>query len=108
MPPEQILGEDLDQRADIYAFGASAYEIVTLKTPFVGLTAQDLLNKHLTEKPLSPVAHNPDVTEDFAKLVLHMLAKRKQDRPSNMHEVLMKLKTIRVFKSQTIPPGPRK
>jgi len=108
MPPEQILGDELDPRSDIYSFGASAYEIVTLKTPFVGLTAQDLLNKHLTEKPLSPVAHNPEVTEDFAKLVLQMLAKRKQDRPSNFHEVLMKLKTVRVFKNPTAPGGQRK
>lgn len=98
MSPEQILGEDLDVRTDIYSFGASAYEIVCLKPPFVGLTAHDLLNKHLNEKPLSPQGHNPDVTDDFAKLVLQMLAKRKQDRPNNFHEILMKLKTVRVFK----------
>jgi serine/threonine protein kinase len=99
MSPEQIRGEDLDARADIYSFGASLYEIVTLRPPFRGASSQDLLNKHLHEKPLTPQSHNPDVTDDFAKFVLEMLAKKKQERPNNFHEILMKLKTIRVFKS---------
>jgi serine/threonine-protein kinase len=107
MSPEQIRGDDIDARADIYSFGASVYHIVALREPFRGLSAQDLLNKHLTEKPLSPQAHNPDVTDDFAKLVLEMLAKKKEDRPHNMHEVLMRMKNMRVFKSQTMQQSHR-
>ena len=101
MAPEQIKCEDLDARTDIYSFGATLYEIVTLRPPFRGASSQDLLNKHLFEKPITPTAHNPDVTDDFAKLVLDMLAKRKEDRPRNFHEVMMRMKTMRVFKSQT-------
>jgi len=101
MAPEQIKGEDLDVRTDIYSFGATLYEIVALRPPFRGASSQDLLNKHCFEKPISPVVHNSDVTEDFARLVLDMLAKQKKDRPGNFHEVLMRMKTLRVFKSQT-------
>jgi serine/threonine protein kinase len=99
MSPEQIRGQVLDGRADIYSFGASAYELVTGRPPFRGMSAQDLLARHIIEKPLSPRHHNPEVTEEFGDLVLRMLAKRKEERPRDFHEVLMQLRTMRVFKS---------
>ena len=76
MSPEQIRGEPLDGRADIYSFGAAAYELITGRPPFRGASTQDLLTKHITEKPVSPQIHNPDVTDEFAALVLQMLAKK--------------------------------
>jgi serine/threonine-protein kinase len=101
MSPEQIRGQALDGRADIYSYGASAFELVTGRPPFRGLTAHDLLTKHISEKPVSPRYFNPEVTEEFGDLVLQMLAKKKEDRPRDFHEVLMKLRTIRVFTSET-------
>ena len=99
MSPEQIRDEVIDQRADVYSFGASAYELVTARPPFRGASNQDLLQKHIAEKPVSPQVHNPDVTDEFAALILRMLAKKREDRPRDFHEVLMKLRTLRVFKS---------
>jgi eukaryotic-like serine/threonine-protein kinase len=99
MSPEQIRGEVLDQRADIYSFGATFYEVVTMRPPFRGKDSQDLLSKHITEKPIPPKQLNPEVTDDFNALILHMLAKKKEDRPRDFHEVLMKLRTIRVFRA---------
>src|SRR5438105_3885582 len=100
MSPEQIRGEGLDGRADIYSFGASVYELVTGRPPFRANTFTDLLKKHLTEKPDSPQIHNRDVTDEFAELVLRMLAKKKQDRPKDFHEILIKLRNIKIFKSE--------
>jgi serine/threonine-protein kinase len=100
MSPEQIRGQLLDARADIYSFGASAYELVTRRPPFRGMSAHDLLVKHISEKPLSPRYHNPEVTEEFADLVLRMLAKKKEGRPRDFHEVLMQLRTMRVFTNE--------
>jgi serine/threonine protein kinase len=100
MSPEQIRGEGLDGRADIYSFGASVYELVTGRPPFRANTPTELLKKHLTEKPDSPQVHNRDVTDEFADLVLRMLAKKKQDRPKDFHDVLMKLRNIKIFKSE--------
>ena len=103
MSPEQIRGLALDGRADVYSFGATAYELVTGRPPFRGASNQDLLAKHITEKPASPVIHNPEVTKEFGDLILHMLAKKKEDRPKDFHEVLMKMRTLKVFKAGDRP-----
>lgn len=104
MSPEQIRGEYLDGRADVYSFGATCFEMVTGRPPFRGASSQELLTKHILEKPASPRTFNPDVTEEFAELVLRMLAKRREDRPRDFHEVLMKLRTIRVYKNVEARP----
>jgi len=101
MSPEQIRGEPLDGRADIYSFGASAYELVTGRPPFRGSTNQELLQKHIVEKATPPQVYNPDVTDEFSQLVVQMLAKKREDRPQDFHQVLMKLRTIRIFKSDS-------
>jgi serine/threonine protein kinase len=97
MSPEQIRGQPLDGRADIYSFAVTAYEMVTNRPPFRGVSSQDLLHKHITEKPVTPRQFNPDVTEDFAQLILRMLAKKKEDRPRDFHEVMMAMRGIKLF-----------
>jgi len=99
MSPEQIRGQILDRRADVYSFGASAYEVVTGRPPFRAASSQELLSKHIVEKPVSPQQLNPDVTDDFAALVLRMLAKKAQDRPKDFYEVLMAMRALRVYKN---------
>ncbi len=101
MSPEQIRGQPLDGRADIYSYGAMCYEMVTARPPFRAASSQELLTKHLTEKPISPKYYNPDITDQFAELVMHMLAKKKEDRPRDFHDVLMKLRSIRIYMPKT-------
>lgn len=98
MSPEQIRGQPLDGRADVYSFGASCYELVTGRPPFRGASSQDLLHKHITDKPVTPRHYNPDVSDEFADLILRMLAKKKEDRPRDFHDVLMQLRSVRLFK----------
>lgn len=100
MSPEQIRDEVIDGRADIYSYGATLYEVVSGRPPFRGLNPQDLLDKQIKEKPVSPQTYNPEVTDEFTSLILKMLAKKREDRPGNFHEILMQLKTMRVFKSR--------
>ena len=99
MSPEQIRGKILDARADIYSFGATAFEVVTGRTPFRAASSQDLLSKHILEKPTNPQQFNPEITDNFAKLVLRMLEKKKEDRPKDFHEVLMAMRAMKVFKN---------
>ena len=101
MSPEQIRGLILDSRADVYSFGATAYELITGRPPFRASSSQELLVKHVSEKPVTPRVHNPAVTEDFAALVLRMLAKKKEQRPRDFHEVLMAMRTLKVYEDPT-------
>jgi serine/threonine protein kinase len=66
MSPEQIRGQPLDGRADIYSFGALCYEMATSRPPFRAASSQELLAKHITEKPVSPRTYNAEITEEFA------------------------------------------
>jgi serine/threonine-protein kinase len=102
MSPEQIRGLALDTRADIYSFGITCYELVAGRTPFRGNSSQELLTKHIIEKPITPKHYNPDVTDEFATLILRMLGKKKEDRPRDFHEVLMQMRGIRVFAADAL------
>ena len=102
MSPEQILKQNLDGRADVYSFGCTLYELTTGRKPFVGMTEQDLLGKHFTEKPMTPVSHNKELTDEFGHLVLKMLAKKKEDRFAGFHEFLIALRKVKIFKDEKV------
>jgi serine/threonine protein kinase len=104
MSPEQIRGAALDGRADIYSFGATCYEIVTNRPPFRGASSQELLQKHIIEKPSTPQIFNKDVTDEYAALILKMLSKKREDRPQTFHDVLKVINSVRVFKSDPVRP----
>lgn len=99
MSPEQIRGELLDGRADIYSYGATLYELTTYRPPFRADTQQLLLQKHISEKPIPPIALVPELTPEFNDLVLKCLAKKRDDRPHSFHDVLKTLNQIRVYKN---------
>jgi serine/threonine protein kinase len=105
LSPEQIRGQVLDGRADIYSFGASAFELVTGRPPFRGATSNELLNKHIYEKPVSAQQYNPDVTKEFADLVTQMLAKKREERPKDFHQILIAMRGMKIFKSVESKPA---
>ena len=99
MSPQQIRDEKPDPRMDVYSYGCTIYELTTGRPPFRGSNEQELLSKHIVEKPPSPVMLNSDLTDEFGALVLKTLAKKNEDRYKGFHEVLLDLKKIRIFKS---------
>lgn len=100
MSPEQILGKPLDGRADVYSYAATAYELTTNRPPFRGATQQELLRKHLNEKAASPQLHNAELSDEFAKLILRMLEKKREDRPESFHEVMMAMNQMKIYKNE--------
>jgi serine/threonine protein kinase len=97
--PEQIRGEKLDERTDLYSFGATLYELLAGRPPFRAASPDDLLAKQLREKPASPQTHNADVTAEMAELVLAMLAKKREERPKDFEEFLVRFRRVRPFTS---------
>jgi serine/threonine protein kinase len=98
MSPEQIRGETLDHRADMYSFGCTIYELMVGKPPFAGVDSDGLLRKHLRAPPPSIEAHNSNVTAEFSELVRRLLAKKPEDRPESLDKFLREFKKLRVFK----------
>ena len=95
MSPEQIRGEALDRRADIYSFGCMAYELLCGKPPYTGDSPNDLLNRHLKAPIPSIQVANDNVMPDMADLLRRLMAKTPEDRPASMMEVLKEFKAVR-------------
>ncbi len=91
MPPEQLLGGEVDGRADLYSAGAVLFECVTGRCVFVAPTLMSVMAKHLEERPQDPRDVNPDVHPTLAGLILKALEKRPEARwqsANEMHEAL--------------------
>lgn len=78
--PEQIRGETVDQRSDIYALGVVLFEMATECLPFTGDTVSMVLNKHLDEPAPSPGDLEPQLPQELSGLVLRCLAKHPSER----------------------------
>jgi len=89
MAPEQAAGDPtVDHRADIYSFGAMAYEALSGHQLFEGLSPQQTLAAHLTEPPEHIGKKRPQVPPELADLVMACLEKNAADRPQTAGEVL--------------------
>ena len=97
MAPEQIRGQTVDARADIYSFGCVIFELLAGKPPFSAPNSNELLNKHVSATPPSIETLNRNATTSISKLIRQMLAKNAAERPASMQEVLKQLRTIRFF-----------
>jgi serine/threonine-protein kinase len=99
MSPEQIRGEGLDPRADLYSFGITIYELMTFRPPFRASNAQELLSKQILEKPTPPQIYNPEISDEMSDLIMRMLSKKREDRPLDFHTFLAKFRGMRLFKA---------
>ena len=107
MAPEQALGAGVDGRADIYAWGVVAYELLIGQHPFAAHTsAQSMVAAHLTEIAPPVVARAPEVPSALADLVDRALAKDPADRPPNATELVRILNDVAV--SPTRPAHSRR
>jgi uncharacterized RDD family membrane protein YckC len=85
--PEQLRGEELSVRSDIYAVGVTLYYLLTGRTPFEGKSTVQLFVNVLEKTASSPRAVRPDIPEALAKVVLRCLHKTAGERFSDYDEL---------------------
>jgi eukaryotic-like serine/threonine-protein kinase len=95
MAPEQAAADPgTDQRADIYAFGIMAYEMLAGQPPFHGRTPQKLLAAQMGERPKPIRDIRPDTPPLLADLVMRCLEKDPDDRPQSASDIVRVLETV--------------
>src|SRR5580692_12935662 len=91
MAPEHLQHFAIDQRADIFAFGVTAYEVLTGAKPFPGETPAEILRKQINDEIIAPRELNPDIPAAMEKLILKCLERDLNERYPYMSIVVRDL-----------------
>jgi serine/threonine-protein kinase len=96
MSPEQIRGDEIDARADIYSLGALVYKLITGEPPFRAKTPVGVLTKHLTEPLVPPTRRRPDldIPAKIDDVVGRAMAKKRRQRYKSVAELSADLAEI--------------
>lgn len=104
-PPEQIMGQALDHRADLYALGAVIYQLLCGQPPFSGTNLGELALKHLRETPRLPSELVPELGGGLDRAMLQLLAKNPHERPNSAGEVAQLLGQSEAVEMVAQAPG---
>ncbi|GCE17854.1 hypothetical protein KDK_16540 [Dictyobacter kobayashii] len=99
MAPEQVIGEEVDTRADLYSLGVILFQMLTGTTPFQGETPMQIAAQHLQIPPPSPQMLRPDLPIAAEQVVLRAMAKRPGDRYMRAQDM------ARAFRSAVLNAG---
>jgi serine/threonine-protein kinase len=102
MAPEQIRAGAVDARTDLFAFGATLYELATGRRPFGGATPADVATSILRDEPEPIGSRRPDLPEDLDRIVGRCLAKDPRARYASAAELAAELRVL-----QEDPPAGR-
>jgi tetratricopeptide (TPR) repeat protein len=94
MSPEQVEGQDVDQRSDLYSLGVILYETLTARVPFEGETALSVAYKHKHDAPEDPGKFNDRIPPDLSRVVLKCLEKEREKRYQSADELRTQLESI--------------
>lgn len=93
--PEQARGERVDGRSDLYSLGATAYRLLSGRTPFEGATTREILRGHLSEAPRPLKELVPELPQGLSDLVAKLLEKRPEDRFSSAGALLQEIERLK-------------
>jgi eukaryotic-like serine/threonine-protein kinase len=95
MSPEQVRGEELDARTDLFSFGVVLYEMVTRVLPFRGDTTGVITEAILNRAPVAPVRLNPDVPAKLEEIITKALEKDRKLRYQNAADIRTDLQRLK-------------
>ena len=102
MAPEQAAADPMiDHRADIYSLGVVGYELLSGRTPFHGVSSQQMLLAHMTAEPEPVTRHRPNIPPGLAALIMQCLEKNPADRCQTAEEIRAQLDAIATSGSGT-------
>lgn len=103
MSPEQIRGRSVDARADLYALGATLYQLLAGRGPFVGESSTAILGQHLRDVPPPVRTFAPDVSAELETIILRCLEKNPDDRFSTVTELEAALASTLPSRQRPLP-----
>jgi serine/threonine protein kinase len=103
MAPEQVMGHDVDRRADIYAMGVLCFEMLTGRLPYVGSNRMEVAYATVNTPIPSAVKINPNLPDELDVLLTKVLAKDPAQRPQTVKELLAQM--ARLPQRRAAPPA---
>ena len=95
MSPEQVRGDLLDSRSDIFSFGVVLYEMLSGHQPFLDKSSAGTASAILTREPLPLARFAPDISTELERIVLKTLRKNPDDRYQTAKDLLIDLRNLR-------------
>lgn len=107
MSPEQLLGDEIDSRSDIYSLGVILYEMLTGRVPFNSPTPTAIVVQHVNQPPPSLRLLDASIPPSVEAVVLHALEKRREARPRTAGALAQELSAAARGEAAPSPPPPQ-